>query len=181
MNNQNNNKFSGFDWERLKFQLSMSFQLIRDKYAILPIISTLSVALLIILTLDENLLEITPFVKFLFIMLLFLIPISLWIHFVNTSKGAKDSLKIIGEITETDIEKEVRKLRKEKGKLSKIVDDIIGIGAYILISIITFCIFSIIILFDSVLGISVLILILSIFWVVICAINMAEKDNDVKK
>jgi hypothetical protein len=53
-------------------------QIIFAKYALLPVMSSLSAALLVVATFQEKLIPLTSFVKFLLVTLLAIIPISIW-------------------------------------------------------------------------------------------------------
>ena len=96
--------FSKFPFEIryniIKPQLDIAISAIEAKMGILPLVSTLSIAMLIVATLNPNVIPISIFwVKILISILLFSIPFSLTIFYLDKEKANKKAFEYIEEYT----------------------------------------------------------------------------------
>lgn len=132
-----NHNFNQEKFERVKCQMDILKDIINNKLGILSIIAALAAALLVVATFNNQLLEITFFVKCLLIVLLLLIPLSLWAQLIDLTMAEKDSRKIMGEIIGIDVEEIIKNNRKEKGILGRITLHVISWMPWGILSILT--------------------------------------------
>lgn len=89
---------------------------VREVWKLLPNISALSAMLLIIATFNHELIAINFSVKLLMSILLGLIPLGVWLFYIDLSNARESSLKniikIVKDSTGKDITEEIKKIRK---------------------------------------------------------------------
>ncbi|OGF20571.1 hypothetical protein A2316_00465 [Candidatus Falkowbacteria bacterium RIFOXYB2_FULL_38_15] len=97
--NQDKEKFESLPIEgkreALKIQLDIILNTIKARMGILPIISTIFAALLVIATFNEQLIQLNNFVRVIISILLFLIPLTLYFYNVDLKMGLRNSEEII--------------------------------------------------------------------------------------
>lgn len=89
------NKFmpSELQKEEVKLYKEILFTAVRERYAMLPTISTLSATLLVVATFNPDLIEITCFVKITLSILLTIIPLSLFGYLWELKKTEDKAVK----------------------------------------------------------------------------------------
>ncbi|XOB46618.1 MAG: hypothetical protein ACKKMV_00325 [Candidatus Nealsonbacteria bacterium] len=106
--------------ESIKTRGDLLFKIIFERYKILPLISTLSVALLVLSTINERLIKNFLFFKASLIMLILLIPASVFVFLTSLKKEEETIARRIEEIGK-QIENPSPKLNKEKGFLESLL------------------------------------------------------------
>lgn len=101
-------------WKRLKSFFDLLNKSIWERFKVLPLISSLSAMLLIIATFNKELIPLTFFVRWLIVILLSLIPISLFGYLVELRNAENHALRRIDEITEGELKEEIKKRTEGK-------------------------------------------------------------------
>ncbi len=117
-----------------------------EKSQSLSIVSGLSAALLVVATFNNELLEMTFFVKILISVLLFLMPLCLWFRTIELLMAEDENIKSMEEITHLNVKEMVRKRNEKRSPFWRTMDKILTYAPFAILFVFTIIVFAVIFL-----------------------------------